>query len=232
VTARAARGRWGATAALGVVLALAGCGGEQRRAPPASYVVRQGDTLYSISWRHGLDYRDVARWNGIGADYRIDIGQVLVLTPNARPSARPSAGLPAAPRARPPAALPVTPPPHWSWPADGAVVGAVAKPSGGVGLRIDGRLGNAVRAAAAGRVVYTGAGLRAYGQLVIIKHDDTWLTAYGYNRELLVREGETVREGQPIAAMGAGPGSQPMLYFEIRVNGRPVDPRTQLPPRG
>ena len=67
---------------------------------------------------------------------------------------------------------------------------------------------------------------------MIIKHDDTWLTAYGYNRELRVHEGEAVREGQPIAAMGEGPGKQPMLYFEIRVTGRPVDPRSQLPPRG
>lgn len=215
---------------LALVLAVAGCGGEPRRPPPATYVVRAGDTLYSISWRHGLDYRDVARWNGIGSDYRIDVGQVLALAPTARGAAAAPAP-PAAPRPRTPA-LPVTAPPHWSWPADGEVAGAVSMSSGGVGIRIDGRLGSEVRAAAAGRVVYTGAGLRAYGELVIIKHDDTWLSAYGYNRELLVHEGDTVREGQPIAAMGVGPGKQPMLYFEIRVNGRPVDPRTQLPPRG
>jgi lipoprotein NlpD len=226
--ARAARGRWRGLVVLG--LALAGCAGEPRHRPPASYVVKPGDTLYSISWRHGLDYRDVARWNGIGDDYRIEIGRELVLMPPSRATAPP----PAAPRAPPgtPAQLPVSPPPRWSWPADGAVAGTVAKAAGGVGLRIDGALGAAVRAAAAGRVVYTGAGLRAYGQLVIVKHDDTWLTAYGYNREILVHEGDSVRAGQSIAAMGTGPGNQPMLYFEIRMNGRPVDPRTQLPPRG
>jgi lipoprotein NlpD len=218
-----------------LVLALGGCAGAPRRPPPAPYVVRPGDTLYSISWRHGLDYRDVARWNGIGADYRIDVGQVLVLAPSVR-SAAPAPSATPRPRAAPPpltpVPLPVTPAPHWSWPADGEVAGTVAKPSGGVGLRIDGARGSPVRAAATGRVVYTGAGLRAYGELIIIKHDDTWLSAYGYNQELLVHEGDTVREGQPIAAMGTGPGNQPMLYFEIRMNGRPVDPRTQLPPRG
>ncbi|HUO80384.1 MAG TPA: peptidoglycan DD-metalloendopeptidase family protein [Steroidobacteraceae bacterium] len=216
---------------LALVVLLAGCAGRPRPAPPATYVVRAGDTLYSISWRHGLDYRDVARWNGIGADYRIDVGQVLALAPNAHPAAPPAATAAAAARPRSPAPLPVTPAPHWSWPADGTVDGAVEKPSGGVGLRIAGTLGSPVRAAAAGRVVYTGAGLRAYGELVIIKHDDTWLTAYGYNQQLLVHEGEAVREGQPIAAMGTGPGRQAALYFEIRMNGRPVDPRTQLPPR-
>lgn len=216
-------------AALVLAFAVAGCAGEAKRAPPPTYVVRAGDTLYSISWRHGLDYRDVARWNGIGTDYRIDVGQVLVLRPAARTSAR--AAVTPAPAAARPAPLPVTAPPHWSWPADGAVAGSVSMSSGGVGIRIDGRLGSPVRAAAAGRVVYTGAGLRAYGELVIIKHDETWLSAYGYNQALLVHEGDAVREGQPIAAMGAGPGHQPMLYFEIRMNGRPVDPRTQLPPR-
>ena len=112
------------------------------------------------------------------------------------------------------------------------MAGSVRQPQGGVGLTIAGVAGQEVRAAAAGRVVYTGAGLRAYGQLVIIKHDEAWLSAYGYNRELFVAEGETVRAGQRIAAMGLGPGQQAQLYFEIRLNGRPVDPAGQLPPRG
>ena len=211
------------------LLLLAGCSGESRRAPAASYVVRAGDTLYSIAWRNRLDYHELARWNGIGSDYRIEVGQLLRLSPSGG-----AAAPHAAPRPVPPvlAPLPVTAPPHWAWPADGTVMGSVEMPSGGVGLRIGGAAGSAVRAAAAGRVVYRGAGLRAYGQLVIIKHDDTWLSAYGYNRQLLVAEGESVREGQTIATMGEGPGNQSMLYFEIRRNGRPVDPRTQLPPRG
>jgi lipoprotein NlpD len=190
--------------------------------PAEGYVVRAGDTLYSISFRHGLDYHDVARWNGIGADYRIDIGQRLRL-------AAPDAGSAGARPADVP--LPVTAPPHWSWPADGRAMAVSGPPSNAVALRILGEAGAPVRAAAAGRVVYTGAGLRAYGQLVIVKHDETWLTAYGYNRELNVAEGDVVREGQPIATMGTGPGQQPALYFEIRRNGRPVDPLQQLPAR-
>ena len=127
--------------------------------------------------------------------------------------------------------LPVTPAPRWVWPADGAEAEPVTKPLGGSGLHIGGVLGSPVRAAAAGRVVYTGAGLRAYGQLVIIKHDDVWLSAYGYNQDVLVSEGEAVRDGQRIASMGPGPGNRPTLYFEIRMNGRPVDPALQLPRR-
>ncbi len=217
-----------------VALVLQGCGGEPRRfatRPHAPvYVVRAGDTLYSISWRNGLDYHDLARWNGIGGDYRIDVGQTLTLQPQAA-GATPVAASRAP--ARPPveAPLPVTAPPHWAWPADGIATATVGQPGGGVGLRIAGASASPVRAAAAGRVVYTGAGLRAYGALVIIKHDETWLSAYGYNSTLYVAEGESVREGQQIAAMGTGPGNQPMLYFEIRRNGRPVDPQRQLPPR-
>jgi lipoprotein NlpD len=217
-----------ATLVLGGGGLLAACSsGPERVPPPERYVVKRGDTLYSIAWRHGLDYRDVARWNGIGSDYRIEAGQVLALVPRAPPPAQTS---------RPPTAVAggAPPPPaafQWLWPADGTAVGAVRQPAGGVGLRIDGRLGQEIRAAGPGRVVYTGAGLRAYGQLVIVKHDDVYLSAYGHNSELYVREGDAVRAGQRIAAMGTGAGNRPMLYFEIRVNGRPLDPLTLLPPR-
>lgn len=231
--------RPGAFAALLLVAAalLGGCGSEPERYPsPATYVVKRGDTLYSIAWRHGLDYRDVARWNGVGSDYRIDVGQVLVLNARGRPRVA-SGGRPAVAGAPPRAgAAAVAPPPpraafDWVWPADGTVAGPVRQPSGGVGLRIEGRLGQEIRAAGPGRVVYVGAGLRAYGQLVIVKHDDVRLSAYGHNSELYVREGEDVRAGQRIAAMGPGPGNRPMLYFEIRVNGRPLDPLQFLPAR-
>lgn len=249
---RPPRGSSGAVARAAAVVAillfavtLGGCGREIRPAED-TYVVRAGDTLYSIARRHGLDYRDVARWNGIGRDYAIVPGQVLVLAPGRRGGGRdPQAATGAtsgsrAPRADSPAAppTPVEPAPEpplgtlpWTWPADGRVAGPVSRPSGGVGLRIDGVEGQEVRAAAPGRVVYVGGGLRAYGQLVIVKHDESFLTAYGHNAELLVREGEDVRAGQPIARMGLGPGNVPMLYFEIRWNGRPVDPRPFLPAR-
>jgi lipoprotein NlpD len=92
-------------------------------------------------------------------------------------------------------------------------------------------LNQPVFAAADGKVVYTGSGLRGYGQLIIITHERGWLTAYGHNAQLHVGEGAMVRAGQPIAAMGLGPGQQPMLYFEIRLDGRPLDPLKQLPSR-
>jgi lipoprotein NlpD len=214
-----------------IAAALAGCGGEPRRpAQPEYYTVRAGDTLYSISTRHGLDYRDVARWNGIGRDYRIHPGQRLRLRPPSGTQAVAASPGPSAPAARPPAAVP--PPPPWTWPVTGGrVAGAVRQPSGGVGLRIDGEFGQPVLAAADGRVVYTGSGLRGYGQLVILSHERGWLSAYGHNSSVLVREAEQVRAGQRIATMGNGPSQQPMLYFEIRIDGKPVDPLTQLPAR-
>jgi lipoprotein NlpD len=118
-----------------------------------------------------------------------------------------------------------------AWPTDGAVLATVTQPMGGLGLRLGGTTGATVRAAANGRVVYVGSGLRAYGLLVIVKHDESWLSAYGYNREVLVHEGDAVREGQAIASMGEGPGGSPMLYFEIRLQGKPVDPLKHLPSR-
>lgn len=217
---------------------------------PESYVVRPQDTLYSIAWRHDLDYRDLARWNNIGSDFRISVGQVLLLGPgNAPPAEREtprSSGAPAgnaqtAPRVgkpRPlpsnaPIAAPALPPAgtgvgggsKWVWPTDG--VGAPRPVSGG-GILLAGRLGQDVRAASAGRVVYTGSGLRGYGNLIIIKHADSLLSAYAHNREMLVHEGQDVAPGQVIAHMGEGGPQTPVLYFEIRLNGRPVDPLPYL----
>ncbi len=203
-------------------------------------MVRAGETLYSIARRYGLDYRDIARWNGIGRDYLIRAGERLRLNrPPGRAAAAQRPGKPAdAPAPAPAPARHASPddpahrPPPWRWPVDvGAVVGLVRQPSGGVGLRIDGGLNQPVFAAADGRVVYTGSALRGYGQLVIINHARGWLTAYGYNAFVQVKEGDEVRAGQQIAAMGPGPGQQPMLYFEIRLEGEALDPRTQLPPR-
>ncbi len=182
---------------------------------PATYVVRRDDTLYSIAWRHNLDFRDLARWNGIGADFRISVGQVLALGPGA---SRPRAAAPAAG-----AGQGVS---RWVWPTERA--GAPRSVPGG-GILLSGRLGQDVRAACAGRVVYAGSGLRGYGNLIIIKHADSLLSAYAHNRELLVHDGEEVAAGQVIAHMGESPRQLPVLYFEIRQNGRPVDPLSFLP---
>ena len=221
---------------------------------PANYVVRPNDTLYSIAWRHDLDFRDLARWNHIGADYRISVGQVLVLAPGREPPSQrvaPSAAPRPTPVNPPSTAGPprtASPPrtaagdarPHdaqappagangplrWVWPTDRT--GALRSVPGG-GILLSGRLGQDVRAASAGRVVYAGNGLRGYGNLIIIKHAESVLSAYAHNREMLVHDGQEVAMGQVIAHMGEGPQQAPILYFEIRQNGRPVDPLPFLP---
>jgi len=243
--------------ALVALLALAAC----TSAPPYEqrvHVVREGETLYAIAWQHGVDQRDLARWNGITNPDRIQVGQRLRLTPPAASVApqakatKPAAssppkgggatagatrgGAPASKEtpAKPPAEapLPNLPPPQWAWPVEGQVVTRFGSREGiGTGIGIGGRAGAPVRAAAGGRVVYAGSGLVGYGQLVIIKHNETFLTAYGYNSELLVKQGEDVARGQTIAAMGLGPERQPRLHFEIRRNGVPVDPLQFFPGR-
>jgi len=219
---------------IAVALALAACAGDGRRPsiPDEGHVVRRGETLYSISMRYGLDYHDVARWNGIGRDYLIQPGQRLRLDPPPRGGAAKPQAVASAPVKRAAPADPAHRPPAWRWPVQGGrVMGSIRQPSGGVGLRIDGELNQPVFAAADGKVVYTGDGLRGYGQLVIITHARGWLSAYGHNAVLHVREGDEVRAGQAIAAMGPGPAQQPMLYFEIRLDGRPLDPIGLLPRR-
>jgi lipoprotein NlpD len=212
------------------VALLAACGGPRRPDIPDRHVVRAGETLYSISMRYGLDYRDVARWNGLGRDYLIHPGQPLRLDPPPRAVAR--LPVPAAPAARAAPGDAGHRPPPWRWPvAAGRVHGRVRQPSGGTGLRIDGEMRQPVVSAADGHVVYVGSGLRGYGQLVIINHARGWLTAYGHNASVQVREGDDVRAGQKIAEMGRGPGQQPMLYFEIRLDGVPQDPLRHLPAR-
>jgi lipoprotein NlpD len=197
------------------------------------YVVRPQDTVYSIAWRYGLDFRDLARWNNIGSDFRITVGQTLSLAPSR--SATPARSRAPTP-ARPP---PSSPAPNrsaqpsagatgltWDWPTDRS--GAPRPvPSGGVLL--SGQLGQDVRAAAAGRVVYSGTGIRGYGNLIIIKHGENLLSAYAHNRESLVHDGQEIALGQLIGHMGEGAPGKPVLYFEIRRNGKPVDPLSFLP---
>jgi lipoprotein NlpD len=210
---------------------LASCSSTPER--PASYKVKRGDTLYSIAWRHRLDYQDVARWNGIGRDYVIHPGQVLKLNPpSGRSAARSTAAQPKSPPISPRSAPPPTGPPvRWQWPVSGGTATLTARPNGGQGLTISGQLGEEVRSAGPGRVVYTGSGLLGYGQLVIIKHNETYLSAYGHTQSVAIREGDSVAAGQRIATMGAGPQGTPMLYFEIRVNGAPSNPLALLPQR-
>jgi lipoprotein NlpD len=249
----------------GCVVGL-GCAASGNYAPE-SYVVRPHDTLYSIAWRHDLDYHDLARWNNIGSDYRIVIGQVLTLrparaplrppptapTPPTAPESRTSPAAPSAaqrnaPRVGSPQPLPDSSPPpppsapsvsrsaaggapgapaQWVWPTEPT---GAPRPVPGGGILLLGRLGQPVQAACSGRVVYVGNGLRGYGNLIIIKHGDNLLSAYAHTRELGVHEGQEVQGGQVIAQMGTGPHQIAALYFEIRLNGKPVDPLPYLPP--
>ncbi|ROR32246.1 lipoprotein NlpD [Inmirania thermothiophila] len=222
--------------------------------PPGVHVVRRGETLYAIAWRHGLDYRRLAAWNGIAPPYRIHPGQRIRLRPPQAATARagapkataspgrrppapraqptPEAERPAVPAAReaPPAAAGPAGRPVFSWPTEGPLL-AGFRDGAKRGIDIGGRPGQPVRAAAAGRVVYAGSGLVGYGRLIIVKHNAEWLSAYGHNRRLLVREGEHVRAGQVIAELGASGADRPKLHFEIRRFGEPVDPLTLLPRR-
>ena len=287
----------------------------------AGYTVAHGDTLYSIAFAHGIDFRTLAAENGIPEPYTIHPGQVLKLKPaqasstpapiaaaplvQASPpaahasvtSAAPTAAVPAqptgpvfgpvttqtmtaagvsptaasstpsipptatapamaasvaaTPAATPAPTLPVatpppapvataTPPPGatrnvagivWRWPASGKLISGFQSGGGGdaAGLNIAGNLGDPVRAAASGTVVYSGNGLIGYGELIIIKHNDTYLSAYGHNSKRLVKEGQRVDAGQEIALMGASGAPRVELHFEIRKDGKPVDPLGYLP---
>ena len=213
----------------------------------ASTVVQRGDTLYGLAFRNGIDVRDLAAWNGIGPPYTIYPGQRLRLYPGSgtrRPVATPATARPpvrapssSAPRppvavARPPVAVsvPVASNIAWRWPADGELIARyVPGEPTKQGIDIAGAAGQPVRAAGDGVVVYSGSGLVGYGELVIVKHTDAWLSAYGHNRSRLVNEGQLVKAGQQIAEMGHSGAARDMLHFEIRYNGKPVDPLQHLP---
>lgn len=231
------------------VLVLAGCSEALRWDPPPEppggrsapsarpsgnvHVVRPGETLYAIAFRYGLDHRELARLNNLGDGSLIYPGQEIRLGGAAASTATPPPARGGSARAPAPPAGPVRPlASGWQWPTAGAVVSRYGQsPQTQSGIQIGGLRGQPVVAAADGEVVYSGRGLIGYGALLIIKHDATWLSAYGHNDSLLVEEGARVRAGQRIATMGEGPGRRPLLHFEIRRNGDPVDPLVQLPPR-
>jgi lipoprotein NlpD len=315
--------------AVGLAVALSGCMVARQPAPvverkpvpstaeprPGTYVVKRGDTLYAIAAAHGINYRDLARWNNITNPAAIEVGQsLLVKDPNAATAPTvaapevPAPGAtvalpyqapppvqgqamgadgtaaippladkrdpgvaqippadvvttpqavklpysqaalaqlqeappaPPAPAASPPAAPEKPPAPvasdepdavAWGWPTKGRIIAGFNENGGPKGVHIAGNLGQAVVASAPGRVVYTGSGLRGYGNLVIIKHNETYLSAYAHNRSVLVKQGDSVSKGQKIAEMGDSDASRVMLHFEIRRLGKPVDPIKFLPP--
>ena len=209
------------------------------RVRPSHHVVARGDTLHAIAWRFGLDYRELARWNRLRDPNLIIVGQRLRLTSpkRSKSKARPSStGSRQTQKTVAAAAADKRAPPKpqaklsWAWPAAGKT--RVAKSVTGTrGLEIRGTRGQPIKAAAEGSVVYSGSGLRGYGELIIIKHNATFLSAYAHNEKRLVAEGQRVETGQLIARMGNTEARDVMLHFEIRRNGKSVDPKRYLPKR-
>ena len=217
------------------LLLLTACGGGARwQDTPQTHIVRRGETLFAICWRYGKDPADIAHWNRLGDGSLIYPGQVLRLTRPANSASNTPSRRASAPGgdAKPLPKIPAQPAPRWRWPTVGRVdVGFGEQPGPGTGVLINGKSGQSIHAAAAGNVVYAGSGLIGYGKLIILKHNDTYLSAYGYSASLLVKEGDAITQGQKIATMGEGPERKPRLHFEIRRNGQPVDPRPFLPTR-
>ena len=214
--------------------------GAENAGKPGYYTVKPGDTMIRIGMDNGQSGRDIARWNKLDNPNLIEAGQVLRVVPPApeAPLVRPpaTAGTASAPATVSSApASPVAPAVptaaedaiSFQWPARGNLISGFDE-SKNKGLDIGGKAGDPVLAAADGRVVYAGAGLRGYGNLIILKHNNTYLTAYAHNQTLLVKEDQVIKRGQKIAEMGNSDADQVKLHFEIRRQGKPVDPAKYL----
>ena len=217
-----------AAAGLGLALALlfwaaAPSAEAQGSKNPDTHQVKKGDTLWSISRRYGLNHRDLARINGLGTDYKIRIGQVLLL--------REGAAVP--PPKKKPKRKSDGPPEKWLWPTLGSLVTRFGEGEGPQvdGIDIQGGVRQLVRASAAGTVSYSGSGLVAqgYGNIIILDHSGKFRSVYGRNSEILIRTGDKVKAGQPIGRLGADNDGQ--LLFQIRHDGHPIDPLQLLPAR-
>ena len=227
--------------------------GFENAGKPGYYTVKPGDTMIRIGLDNGQNWRDVVRWNNLENPNLIEVGQVLRVVPPAADSSlvvtRPvtSGSAPTGPVAavpvRPASAAAASPPPAssspaaaneddiaWIWPAQGSLLAGFDEVKN-KGFDIAGKAGDPIIAAADGRVVYAGAGLRGYGNLIILKHNNTFLTAYAHNQILLVKEDQTVKKGQKIAEMGNSDADRVKLHFEIRRQGKPVDPAKYMPTR-
>jgi lipoprotein NlpD len=225
---------------------------ETRSAEQGIHVVARGDTLYSIAWTYNLDVRSLALANNLSAPYTIFPGQRLQVQETSLPSAAIEAvpAIPAAPAGevasnagggRPQAAVDARrvgsvntrqmEGVSWQWPADGRLLSTFTASGSSRGINIAGMQGQPVYAAADGDVVYSGRGIQGAGNLVILRHSARHLSAYMYNSALIVSEGDAVRAGDKIAEMGSGPDGRDMLHFEVRLDGKPVDPVRYLPSR-
>lgn len=232
--------------------------GAENAGKPGYYTVKPGDTLIRIGLENGQNWRDIVRWNSLDNPNVIEVGQVLRVvpptaaappanavavarpvvpgnvTPNAATSTLPASAAvrPASPSAPAAAAAPASADDEvaWIWPVRGSLIAGFDEVRN-KGIDLAGQAGEPVVASADGRVVYAGSGLRGYGNLIILKHNNTYLTAYAHNQALLVREDQAVRQGQKIAEMGSSDTDRVKLHFEVRRLGKPVDPIAYLPKR-
>ena len=222
--------------------------GFENAGKPGFYTVKPGDTLIRIGLDTGQNFREIVRWNNLENPNLIEVGQVLRVVPPTRDAAvvvtrpvtsgtvgtatavapvRPASAAPAPASNDQPATL-AEDDIAWIWPAQGKLIAGFDEVKN-KGYDIDGKAGDPIIAAGDGRVVYAGAGLRGYGNLIILKHNNTFLTAYAHNQTLLVKEDQTVKKGQKIAEMGNSDADRVKLHFEIRRQGKPVDPARYLP---
>lgn len=199
---------------------------------PAYHTVQRGETGYGISRQYAVDLTSLMRLNGLKPPYRLEIGQRLKIPGHTSPPANKARPAPTGQRK---AALPAPPPRQGSafmWPLKGRVLSSYGPKAGGLhndGINIRAKAGSAVRAAEAGVVVYAADGLKAYGNLILIRHSDGWVTAYAHNEELLVKRGEKVGRGQLIARSGDSGGvKEPQLHFEVRKGTTAVNPLKYL----
>ncbi|KPJ68200.1 MAG: hypothetical protein AMJ43_01235 [Coxiella sp. DG_40] len=222
---------------LTIILFLFGCGKtdsyapvvegwQQPRAAHSYYKVQKGDTIYSIAWAFDIDYRELAHINHLSEPYKIRVGQRLHMIPaeqtknetKVKKTPQTSNQITQWHKIR-----------YWFWPAQGKIIKKFAlHQKTNKGIDITGYFGEPVVASANGMVVYSGSGLRGYGKLVIIKHNANFLSAYAYNKCILVTEGQIIKAGQKIATMGRNNSGQIDLHFEIRLNGKPVNPLCYL----
>ncbi|KTD23401.1 lipoprotein NlpD [Legionella lansingensis] len=239
-----------------IILFLIGCESRTTLAPvvegkwraqknyQGTHVVQRGETLYAVAFRHDLDYRELAAFNHLSSPYTLRVGQVLRIGRVSRPTAR---ALPystsskriyavkrttiikrQAPKFKPITTWATPSSSGWVWPVNGRVASRFVPQQGKKGIDIAGKKGEKIRAASSGVVAYSGNGLSGYGNLIIIKHNNQFLTAYGNNLRNLVKEGQTVKAGQVIAEMGVIDRRFWGVHFEIRRAGRPVNPLNYL----
>ena len=225
--------------------------GAENAGKPGYYTIKPGDTLIKVGLEHGQSWKDIARWSNLDNPNVIEVGQVVRVVPPGRDVASSSSSgsgrgvAPVVVGSGSTAASSTTPAPtptptapaakgaddvDFIWPASGSLIAGFDE-SRNKGYDISGKAGDPVIAAADGRVVYAGAGLRGYGNLIILKHNNTYLTAYAHNQSLLVKEDQSIKKGQKIAEMGSTDADRVKLHFEVRRQGKPVDPSRYLPSR-